>query len=88
MPRMSTIQFFVAGRRATLLVLCALGLWSFSSCSRSPMSQANSDANAAGNQPMATVNGKIIPLKLYEMYLPIRPFRAFVPGFRSTVRLN
>jgi parvulin-like peptidyl-prolyl isomerase len=69
MPRMSTAQFLIAGNRlAALLVLCALGLCCVNGCSSSSMSQSNSDASAAGNQPVATVNGKIIPLKLYEMY--------------------
>ena len=33
------------------------------------MSKGNSNANDAGNQPVATVNGKTIPAKVYEMYL-------------------
>jgi hypothetical protein len=33
------------------------------------MSQDNSNTNAALNEPVATVNGKPIPAKIYEMYL-------------------
>jgi len=70
MPRMPITQFFASGNRlAALVVLCALGIWCSCGCSSNSVSQDNSNANAAGNQPVATVNGKTIPAKVYEMYL-------------------
>lgn len=62
---MSIIDFPIMQRLAVSLAFFVF----FAGCSSGSMSQRNSNASAAANEPIATVNNHPIPAKLYEMYL-------------------